>query len=46
MAAGENIGITGATATLMEEGLYFEIRHDTATEDPLIWLDKNKLSLP
>jgi septal ring factor EnvC (AmiA/AmiB activator) len=46
VTAGEDIGVTGETATLMEEGLYFEIRHDTATEDPLLWLDKNKLSLP
>ena len=46
VAAGEDIGITGETATLMEEGLYFEIRHDTATEDPLLWLDRKKLSLP
>jgi septal ring factor EnvC (AmiA/AmiB activator) len=36
----------GETATLMEEGLYFEIRHDTETLDPLLWLDKNKLSVP
>ena len=46
VTAGEDIGVTGETATLMEEGLYFEIRHDTATEDPLLWLDRNKLSLP
>ncbi len=44
--AGEDIGIMGETATLMDEGLYFEIRHATETEDPLLWLDKNKLSLP
>lgn len=46
VVAGEEIGIMGETATLMEEGLYFEIRHDTETQDPLLWLDKNKLSLP
>lgn len=46
VGAGEDIGVTGETATLMEDGLYFEIRHDTATEDPLLWLDKNKLFLP
>jgi septal ring factor EnvC (AmiA/AmiB activator) len=44
--AGEDIGIMGETATLVEEGLYFEIRHASETEDPLLWLDKNKLSLP
>jgi hypothetical protein len=31
---------------LMDEGLYFEIRHGTETQDPLHWLDKNKLSIP
>ena len=43
---GEDIAVMGETATLVEEGLYFEIRHDTATLDPLLWLDKNKLSSP
>ncbi|MCX5870938.1 MAG: peptidoglycan DD-metalloendopeptidase family protein [Deltaproteobacteria bacterium] len=41
---GEDIAVMGETATLVEEGLYFEIRHDTETLDPLLWLDKNKLS--
>lgn len=44
--AEEDIGITGETATLMEEGIYIEVRHGKETEDPLLWLDKNKLSLP
>ncbi len=44
--AGEDIAVMGETATLVEEGLYFEIRHDTETLDPLLWLDKNKLSAP
>jgi len=44
--AEEDIGITGETANLMEEGLYIEVRHGRETEDPLLWLDKNKLSLP
>ncbi|MBU0664566.1 MAG: peptidoglycan DD-metalloendopeptidase family protein [Proteobacteria bacterium] len=44
--AGEDIGVMGETATLVDEGLYFEIRHAAETEDPLFWLDKNKLSLP
>jgi septal ring factor EnvC (AmiA/AmiB activator) len=43
---GEDIGIMGETATLVEEGLYVEIRHGDETEDPLLWLDKNKLSIP
>ena len=36
---GETIGITGDTATLIDEGLYFEIRHDKKSMDPLLWLD-------
>lgn len=44
--AGEDIGVMGETATLLEEGLYFEIRHEGETQDPLLWLDKNNLSLP
>ncbi len=43
---GEDIAVMGETATLVEEGLYFEIRHDTKTLDPLLWLDKNKISSP
>jgi len=37
------IGIMGDTATLMNEGLYFEIRHDAESLDPLEWLDQSKL---
>lgn len=43
---GEDIAVMGETATLVEEGLYLEIRHDTETLDPLLWLDKNKISSP
>lgn len=43
---GEDIAVMGETATLVEEGLYFEIRHDTETLDPLLWLDKNKIYSP
>ena len=46
VVGGEDIGVMGETATLVEEGLYVEIRHDTETQDPLLWLDKNTLSLP
>jgi murein hydrolase activator len=46
VVAGEDIAVMGDTATLMDEGLYFEIRHGTETQDPLHWLDKNKLSIP
>ncbi len=46
VAAGEEIGITGETANLVEEGIYLEIRHDIETQDPILWLDKNNLVLP
>ncbi len=38
------IGIMGDTATLFEEGLYFEIRHGRESLDPLLWLNPNRLS--
>jgi septal ring factor EnvC (AmiA/AmiB activator) len=37
------IGIMGETATLMNEGLYFEIRHGSENLDPLAWLDVSRL---
>ena len=37
------IGIMGATATLLDKGLYFEIRHREKSLDPLEWLDKDLL---
>ncbi len=40
------IGLMGDTATLMSEGLYIEIRHDSENLDPLLWLDISKLVLP
>ena len=40
---GSEIGIMGDTATLMSEGLYFEIRHGSEFLDPLKWLDTSKL---
>jgi murein hydrolase activator len=40
---GEGIAVMGDTATLIEEGLYFEIRHNNESLDPLQWLDKGKL---
>jgi len=38
------IGIMGDTATLFDEGLYFEIRHGKKSLDPLLWLNPNRLS--
>lgn len=40
------IALTGDTATLMDEGIYFEIRHGTKPLDPLQWIDKNDLTFP
>ncbi len=34
----QQIGTTGDIATLFEDGLYFEIRHHSIPEDPLLWL--------
>ncbi len=43
---GEVIALTGDTATLMEEGVYLEIRHGSTPLDPLQWLDNDGLILP
>jgi len=43
---GDEIGIMGETATLVEDGFYFEIRHGEKAEDPLPWIEKNELTLP
>jgi septal ring factor EnvC (AmiA/AmiB activator) len=37
------IGLMGATATLIDDGLYFEIRHKEKTLNPLEWLNKDLL---
>lgn len=37
------IGIMGSTATLFDEGIYFEIRHGSQSLDPLVWLNPNRL---
>ena len=42
---GEGIAIMGDTATLIDEGLYVEIRHGNTSLDPLQWLDTTKLSM-
>ncbi|WP_459945573.1 murein hydrolase activator EnvC family protein [Desulfocastanea catecholica] len=39
----DTIGIMGDTATLFDEGLYFEIRHGDDSLDPLLWLKPDKL---
>jgi septal ring factor EnvC (AmiA/AmiB activator) len=40
---GEVIGITGDSDALIGRGLHFEIRHGSAMEDPLEWLDRSRL---
>ncbi len=42
---GDTIALTGDTATLMEEGIYLEIRHGSTPLDPLQWLDNSDLIL-
>lgn len=37
------IGIMGGTATLFDDGIYFEIRHNNQSLDPLAWLNPNRL---
>ncbi len=40
------IALTGETATLMEDGIYLEIRRGSKPLDPLQWIDNNDLILP
>ena len=46
VAQGDTIALTGDTATLMDEGIYLEIRQGSKPLDPLQWLDNNDLILP
>ncbi|MBU1568769.1 MAG: peptidoglycan DD-metalloendopeptidase family protein [Proteobacteria bacterium] len=39
----DTIGIMGGTATLFDDGIYFEIRHGNQSLDPLLWLNPNRL---
>jgi murein hydrolase activator len=41
---GDILAIMGDTATLIDEGLYLEIRHENESLDPLQWLTKDTLS--
>ncbi len=43
VSQGDIIGLTGDTATLMDEGIYFEIRHGSTPLDPLEWIDNKGL---
>lgn len=44
VSQGDIIGLTGDTATLMDEGIYLEIRHGSKPLDPLQWIDNKGLS--
>ena len=44
VSQGDLIGLTGDTATLMDEGIYFEIRHGSTPLDPLQWIDSKGLT--
>jgi septal ring factor EnvC (AmiA/AmiB activator) len=46
IAQGDTIALTGDTATLMDEGIYFEIRQGSKPLEPLQWLDNNDFILP
>lgn len=45
VSQGDIIGLTGDTATLMDEGIYLEIRHGSTPLDPLEWIDKKGLTI-
>lgn len=40
---GEKIALSGETATLFANGLYFEIRHKEQQQDPLLWIDSKQV---
>ena len=44
VSAGDVIGFAGDIATLFDKGIYFEIRHNTEPEDPLVWLTMQGLT--
>ncbi len=46
VSQGDTIGLTGDTATLMDEGIYLEIRHGSQPLDPLQWISGDKLTFP
>ncbi|MDR0477361.1 MAG: peptidoglycan DD-metalloendopeptidase family protein [Desulfobulbaceae bacterium] len=42
--AGDAIGAAGATAMLVDEGLYFELRQGQEPIDPTLWFDGSQIS--
>ena len=45
LSQGDIIGLTGDTATLMDEGIYLEIRHGSTPLDPLEWINNEGLAI-
>jgi len=45
VSRGEVVGIMSDQEGLLGEGLHFEIRHGTTPENPLLWLNKAKLTV-
>ena len=43
---GQVLGTAGELSTLFGKGLYFEIRHGSSAEDPLLWLRPDSLAAP
>ncbi len=43
--SGSYLGLLSETGTLLDEGLYFEIRHGKESQDPLQWIDTSKLDI-
>ncbi|MGI6657317.1 MAG: murein hydrolase activator EnvC family protein [Desulfobulbus sp.] len=46
VSQGQHIGASGTTGIAAEDGLYFEIRHDTEPDDPMLWLRPGSLPIP
>lgn len=45
VSQGDIIGLTGDTATLMDEGIYLEIRHGSTPLNPLEWISNEGLTI-
>jgi septal ring factor EnvC (AmiA/AmiB activator) len=45
IATGQTLGIMGSNTTLLSRGLHLEIRYEADPVDPLLWLDKSKLTI-
>ena len=45
VAKGDVIGLTGEGDSLYGEGIHFEIRKGSKSEDPLLWLKEDSLPM-